>query len=330
MKRKNLFNLLLLIVGLMIPSLLLVQCGKNQEENHGEAQARSEGEEAQAHEREESHSGEGVQLSNDELQEFGIELSTAGPGRLKRHVDLTGEIVIDPDCLAHIFPRFPGVVKTVNVKIGDPVKKNEALAVIESNESLAPYSVTSLIDGTVLAMHLTPGEVISDVDHKITIANLSHVWANLSVYQKDLAFIKLGSKVEISAGPGIKPAAGTISYISPVVDEKTRTAQARVVLSNSDGRWKPGLFVGARVIVGSDKVDILVPKTALQTFENNMVVFIKDEDGFEPRTVSIGRSNTESVEIVSGLHSGEKYVSRGGFTLKAELQKESFGEGHEH
>lgn len=309
----------LLLFCIILLGVVIVRCTSSNEEAAEKNMAT-----------EQKEHNETVQMTTDEQQEFGIELSTAGPGRLKRHVDLTGEIVIDPDCLAHIFPRFPGIVKQVNKKIGDPVKKDEVLAIIESNESLAPYSITSLIDGTVLSMHLTLGEVISDADHKITIADLSHVWATLNVYQKDLAFIKLGRNVEISAGPGIKPAAGTISYISPVVDEKTRTAQARVVLSNTDGRWKPGLFVSARVIVGSDKVDILVPKTALQTFENNTVVFVKDEDGFEPRTVSIGRSNTESVEIVSGLHGGEKYVSQGGFTLKAELQKESFGEGHEH
>ena len=273
---------------------------------------------------------ETIQLTADEQKEFGIELAVAGPGELERHVDLTGEIDIDPDRLAHIFPRFPGIVKKVNKNIGDPVKKDEILAIVESNESLSPYSITSLIDGTVLDLHLTPGEVISDTDHKITIADLSRVWANLNIYQKDLAFIKPGRKVVISAGPGTKTATGTISYISPVVDERTRTATARVVLPNSDGRWKPGLFISAQVIIGKDPVAILVPKTALQTFENQTVVFVKDKEGFHPQIVRIGRSNTKAVEIVDGLEPGQQYVSKGGFTIKAELQKESFGEGHGH
>ncbi|NOY60464.1 MAG: efflux RND transporter periplasmic adaptor subunit [Calditrichaeota bacterium] len=304
---------------------ILIQCTSQNEK----ATVENIKTEHKEHEEENEHN-EMIQLSAEEQQEFGIELAIAGPGNLERHVDLTGEIDIDPDRLAHIFPRFPGIVKKVNKNIGDPVKKDEILAIVESNESLSPYSITSLIDGTVLDLHLTPGEVISDTDHKITIADLSRVWANLNIYQKDLAFIKPGRKVVISAGPGTKTATGTISYISPVVDERTRTATARVVLPNNDGNWKPGLFISARVIIGKDPVAILVPKTALQTFENQTVVFVKDKQGFHPQVVRIGRSNTKAVEIVDGLEQGQQYVDKGGFTIKAELQKESFGEGHGH
>lgn len=308
--------LLLSISGLLI---LTIQCTSQKEKKTVE-NIKAE---------HEKHS-ETIQLTADEQQEFAIELAVASAGNLERHVDLTGEIVIDPDRLAHIFPRFPGIVKKVNKNIGDLVKKGDVLAIIESNESLAPYSITSLIDGIVLDMHLTPGEVISDAGHKITIADLSYVWANLNVYQKDIPFITLGRSVVISAGPGTRTATGTISYISPVVDERTRTATARVVLSNSDGRWKPGLFVSAKVVVGKDPVALLAPKTALQTFENKTVIFVKEQDGFHPQPVRIGRSNTKAVEIVDGLKPGQRYVSKGGFTIKAELQKESFGEGHGH
>ena len=90
------------------------------------------------------------------------------------------------------------------------------------------------------------------------------------------------------------------------------------------------MFVSARVIIGNDKVSVMVPKTALETFENQTVVFVKHEDGFMPQAVTIGRSNSTAVEILTGLKQGQEYVSKGGFTLKAELQKESFGEGHDH
>jgi cobalt-zinc-cadmium efflux system membrane fusion protein len=64
--------------------------------------------------------------------------------------------------------------------------------------------------------------------------------------------------------------------------------------------------------------------------DEKTVVFVKDEDGFEPRTVVVGRSNGTHVEITSGLTSGQKYVSAGAFTLKAQLAKGSFGDGHNH
>ena len=188
-----------------------------------------------------------VQLSDEQLKEFDIEIGTAEPGNIQVQRKLSGEIIVEPDRLAHIVPRFPGIVKEVRKHIGDKVKKGEVLAVIESNESLSTYEVKSLIGGTVTDKHLTLGEVITDDSHAFTITDLSSVWANLSVYQKDLPYVKIGQKVVVSAGPDMPETNGTISYISPLLDEATRTALARVVLANPDGTWRPGLFITGNV-----------------------------------------------------------------------------------
>lgn len=283
-----------------------------------------------AHSGHDEHGEEVARLEDDELQEFGIELATAGEGNVQLHINLTGEIKIDPDRLAHIIPRFPGIVKKVHKKIGDKIKKYEVLAIIESNESLVPYDVKSLIDGTVIQLHLTLGEVINGAGHDIVVADLSYVWADLNIYQKDLQYFEIGQEAVISAGVKMPEVRGKISYISPVVDEDTRTTIARVVLPNPDGRWRPGLFVNGHVITESVTVPVAVPKTALETYEDQTVVFVKTDEGFKPQPVSIGRSNRITVELTAGLKSGQVYVSKGGFTLKAELQKQSFGEGHAH
>ncbi len=91
-----------------------------------------------------------------------------------------------------------------------------------------------------------------------------------------------------------------------------------------------GLFVTGTITLGTVPVPILVPKTALQTLDEKTVVFVKDEDGFEPRAVTVGRFNGTHVEITSGLNPGQKFVSAGAFTLKAQLAKGSFGDGHNH
>lgn len=319
------FRMLFMLIFVMSSGILLQQCDNKESNNHVATDKEMNG-----NEKTENHNEEIVNLTNDEINEFGIEISTAGPGKLEQHVDLTGEIVVDPFRLAHIVPRFPGVVKKVNKKIGDRVKKGETIAIIESNESLSPYEIKSMIGGQVIDMHLTLGEVISDSDHQITIADLSKLWANLTVYQKDLDKIRVGQKVTISAGPDTKKVEGKISFISPIVNEKTRTTIARVVLDNHDDFWRPGLFVNGKVIIGDKTVSVYVPKTALVNFENRTVLFVKHKEGFEPQPVTIGRSNTKAVEIVAGLKPGQNYVSKGGFTLRAELQKEAFGEGHEH
>ncbi len=310
-----------LIALFVILLLVLASCGTETEQTAATTETHTET--AEEH-------NETVQMSQQELDEFGIELAVAGATKLQTHVSLPGEIIIPPDNLAHIHPRFPGMVKEVRKAIGDKVKKGEVLAIIESNESLADYEIKSLIDGTVIEMHMTRGEMIDDSKHGFVIADLSTVWIYLQVYQKDLPYVRKGQKVIISAGKGLPETEGTIRYISPIIDEQTRTAEARVVLRNKRGLWKPGLFVTGRIVTEDVKVDVAVPKTALETFEGKPVVFVKTNDGFKPQPVHIGRENDTQVEIEHGLKPGQTYVLKNGFTLKAELMKSEFGDGDEH
>jgi len=282
------------------------------------------------HDEESDSHSEVVRLSQEELDEFGIELAKAGPGKLNIHVFLPGEIIIPPDNLAHIHPRFPGMVKQVFKHIGDPVKKGQTLAIIEGNESLTEYEIKSLIDGTLVEKHLSLGEVITDSDHGFVIANLSQVWAMLKLYQKDIPFVKVGQKVVISSGAGLPESTGKIAYISPIIDKVTRTAEARIILDNAGGRWKPGLFITGQISVTDVDAHVLIPKSALQYYENQQVVFVRSKDGFIPREVRIGLTNETMAEIIAGLPVGETYACKGGFTIKSELQKSEFGGGHSH
>lgn len=316
---KRIKSLLISIFNILLFMLILSSC--ETEQAHKESE-------------ENEHDGEGhnetVQLSQVEIEEFGIELAKAGPGKLQIYVSLPGEIVIPPDNLAHIHPRFPGMVKKVFKHIGDPVKKGQTLAIIEGNESLTEYEVKSLIDGTIIDKHLSLGEIVSGSEHSIVVADLSQVWVMLKLYQKDLPYVNIGQKVLITAGPEMPKSKGQIAYISPIIDETTRTAKARVILNNPKEHWKPGLFVNGQITISDVDVKILVQKTALEYYEGQSVVFVQTHEGFVPRTIRIGRKSETAVEIISGLKQGELYVSKGGFTIKAELQKSEFGEGHAH
>lgn len=318
---KKLLNIQKISAASILAALfLLLSCAEHQPQGHShEDESHSEAEHREL-----------VQLPDAVLAEFGIAVDTAGPGIVWQHRDLTGEIVIDPDRLAHIIPRFPGIVKSVRKKIGDQVRAGEVLAVIESNESLSPYEVTSQIDGTVIEMHLTKGEAVNDNRHDIIVADLSYVWADLSVYQKDLEHLAVGQQATISIGGNIPDFTGRIAYISPTLSEAKRTATARVIVANPHGHWRPGLFINAEVITAAAEVPLAIPKTALESFENQTVVFVKTGDGFTPQPVKIGRENHTTVEILAGLAVGDRYVSKGGFTLKAELEKSAFGDGHSH
>ena len=200
------------------------------------------------------------------------------------------------------------------------------------DKRLTRYAIRAPLKGTVVQKHITLGEKVNDDTAVFTIADLRNVWVDLSVPQKDLVSIKIGQKTHISLGFGTPDAGGKISYVSPMADKKTRTALARVVLPNPDRRWRPGLFVKAQISMGEEKIPLVIPKGAIQRLENENVVFVEAKGGYEPKHVSVGRSDGSNVEILSGLLAGERYVAEGGFELKAVMMTRDMGAhaGHGH
>jgi cobalt-zinc-cadmium efflux system membrane fusion protein len=283
------------------------------------------------HDDHDDHGSELVPLSAEMLAEFEIDVAVAAAGDVETYVTLPGEVRANADRLAHIVPRFSGIVVEVRANVGDIVSKGQVLAIVESDESLAPFEVRTLIPGTVIEKHIALGEAVSRDRDTFVIADLSTVWVELTVYQRDLERVRAGQSVRVFVGHDPWPDEGVLRYVTPIVNEATRTATARLELRNESGRWRPGMFVRGRILVGSARADVAVPETALHTYEGETVVFVETDEGFEPRPVQVGLRGEEIVAIDAGLTAGERYVSRGGFTIKAELGRESLGHaGHAH
>ncbi|HSW45307.1 MAG TPA: efflux RND transporter periplasmic adaptor subunit [Phycisphaerae bacterium] len=208
--------------------------------------------------------------------------------------------------------------------LGVPHSQCEKLA--EEGDTLAMYELRAPFAGTVVAKHCSLGEVVSDQTDFFVLADLSRVWANVTVYPHDLGRVALGQKVNLRAGE--LAADGEVAYLSPTVSEKTRTGTARVVVANSDGRWRPGTFATAAIVISRVDVPVVVANEAIQKIENKPVVFVAKEGEFVACPVEVGRSSATHTEIRSGLSAGESYVVKGAFVLKAELGKGTGG--HEH
>jgi len=126
-------------------------------------------------------------------------------------------------------------------------------------------------------------------------------------------------------------ASSPITYITPLMHEATRAAQARVVLENASGQWYPGQFVTASVTVERVEADVVVPATAIQTMNGQSTVFVRTDDGFEARPVRTGPESKGRVAIQEGLKAGERYAAVNTFTLKAEFGRDKLeSAGHSH
>lgn len=271
---------------------------------------------------------EHVVLSDAAMQASGIELEVAAPQTLQLTLELPGEVVPNADRLAHIVPRFPGIAKSVKKSLGDAVREGEVLAVIESNASLSPYEVVSLISGTIIEKHVTLGEFVRDDADIFVVADLATVWVNVTVYARDLATVKRGQRAHITGVGGTPQADGVIDYVGPVLGETSRAATARLTLPNPDRAWRPGMFVGARVETASASARIAVRPEAIQRLGDRSVVFVQEGGGFAPRNVETGRADRTWIEVLAGLAPGDRYAARGSFILKSELLKSEAGHDH--
>ena len=283
------------------------------------------------HDQHDDHGGP-IRLDSRDMKDFGIRVATAGPGTIHEELRLPGEVRMNENVMGHVSPRFDSIVSQIHVHLGDQVKAGEVLAEMESNETLRPFGLTAPIDGTVVAFHITPGESLAAGDVAYTLADTSSVWVDLRVYQRDLPKVHKGQTVRLSAGHEYPETEGTITYVGPVIDETSRTGLIRSALTNPQGLFRPGLFVIGNVLLDEYRLPLVVPRAAVHTIDNASVVFVESDEGegYEAQVVRIGRGDTKSVEVIEGLERGQRYVSQGGFFLKADLQKENFGDGHAH
>jgi cobalt-zinc-cadmium efflux system membrane fusion protein len=268
-----------------------------------------------------------VELTPQAMKLAGITISSVKRGRIGRTIELPGEVGFNEDRVAHIAPRFAGIAQQANCRVGDYVN------IVESNESMNSYSIKAPISGWVIERHVTTGEFVSEENSIYVIADLSTVWVNLAVYPKDADRVKKGQVAEIKGIGSKNITAGSIEYVTPVMDLRTRSLTARITLSNPDNSWRPGSFVQATITTETGNNGLVVEKSAVQYLDEKNVLFVVDgPDRFRPIDVVTGDSDHNYIQILSDLAIGTEYVSTGAFELKAKIVTSNLdahaGHGH--
>jgi Cu(I)/Ag(I) efflux system membrane fusion protein len=181
--------------------------------------------------------------------------------------------------------------------------------------------------GTVIAKSVNQGDYVNQGAVLLQIANLSTVWAVFQAYEDDLPFIHVGEIIHftVEAVPG-KVFTGKISFVDPVIDDKTRTAGVRVILINRGEIFKPEMLVSGNVKVspGHYRNDIVIPKSAVLWTGKRSVVYVKEPmkgmTAFAMRQVILGPSLPDGFVILGGLSRGEEIVVNGTFAVDASAQ----------
>ncbi|QEZ48740.1 efflux RND transporter periplasmic adaptor subunit [Cupriavidus oxalaticus] len=219
-------------------------------------------------------------------------------------------------------------LQEAQISVQNAQQKLTAIGASNSSTALNRYELRAPFDGMIVEKHISLGEAVADNANVFTLSDLSSVWAEFVVSAKDVEKVRVGEKATISSAASDGKTEGTVSYVGSLLGEQTRTAKARVTLTNPQMAWRPGLFVTVSVFGAEADVPVAIQSEAIQDVDGQSVVFVAVRGGFVVQPVKTGRSNGKTVEIVEGLKAGTRYAAKNSFVLKAELGKSSAEHSH--
>lgn len=207
-------------------------------------------------------------------------------------------------------------------------QKLAAIGATGDARQMARHEIRAPIDGVVTDKSITVGAAVAADAAVFFVADLSTVWAEVTISERDLDTIKIGQAATVMANSTEVRATGRVSYVSSVVGAQTRAARARVILPNPDGAWRPGSPVRVEVVAAEVTVPVAVLEEAVQTIRDEPAVFGRYGDQFEARPIRTGRSDGQYVEVLDGLGAGVRYAAKNSFLIKADIGKS--GASHDH
>ncbi len=219
-------------------------------------------------------------------------------------------------------------LREAEIAVSNARQKLQALGASAESSALNRYELRAPFNGVIVEKHISLGEQVREDANVFTVSDLTSVWAQVSVPARDLPSVRLGERVTVKSTSFEQSAAGQVAYVGALIGEQTRTAQARVVLDNPNGAWRPGLFVNVEVSSGESAAAVAVVADAVQTLEGQAVVFVRTATGFTPTPVALGRNDGKRVEVKSGLAAGAQYAAQGSFVIKSEAGKASATHAH--
>jgi Cu(I)/Ag(I) efflux system membrane fusion protein len=200
------------------------------------------------------------------------------------------------------------------------VPEHQIIELQQTREVKKTLHIHSPVDGTVIRIGSRQGQYVTPKTELYMVVDLRKVWVYADIYEYELPWVKIGDEVAmtLSSVPG-KTFAGSVAYIYPYSQSKTRTTKVRIVFDNSEQLLRPDMF--AEILIHSDVNEnaIVIPSQAVIRSGSRSQVFVVTELGkFEPRVVILGIESAGKVAVLSGLEAGEEVVTSAQFLIDSE------------
>ncbi len=198
---------------------------------------------------------------------------------------------------------------------------NQIAEIEKSGYAVDRMDIYAPISGVVIEREAFEGKYFQTGETLFKIADLKNLWVKLDVYEKNLAHIHTGQKINfvIESFPG-EVFSGKVIFIDPFLNETTRTAKIRIEIPNPEMKLKPGMFGHAILKIEMGK-KLSIPATAPLLTGKRAIVYVEEKRNvFEGREVILGPRAGDFYPVISGLRAGEKVVTKGNFMIDASLQ----------
>jgi Cu(I)/Ag(I) efflux system membrane fusion protein len=270
-------------------------------------------------------------------------------GRIEKlYINFTGETVRQGQTIAAIYSpdllnaqrelqeaakyksTQPALWQAVHEKLRLLKLTDSQISAMEHSTNTSPViDIKANVSGVVVGKRVNQGDYIGQGSVLFDVANLSRVWVVFDAYEEDLPFLKVGDKLDytLKSIPG-KSFSGKVSFISPILDQATRTAKVRLEASNPGMQLKPEMYADALVkaSLNQHRNEVVVPKSAVLWTGKRSVVYVKQPNQsmptFSMRTIVLGPSLGDFYVVASGLNDGEEVVTNGVFAIDASAQLE--------
>jgi multidrug efflux pump subunit AcrA (membrane-fusion protein) len=301
-------------MNVLLAVTLITGCGKKEASEESDAKKREENV---------------VTLTEENLEHVTIKTEPVALGSIETTLKAAGRVCENLNKTAKIASTLEGRLIKLNVDLNDRVKAGDVLALVQTPELLGkPLELKAPIDGVIVDRKSAPGELVGKDKEIYTISDPTDLWVIAEVKERDIGAVKVGQDASFSvlAYPG-ETFQGKVVRIANEVETESRTVEARIEVSNADGRLKPGMFADVEIVTTVLADVLVIPDSALQIDEDSQIVFVAlNGNKFQKRVVKLGMEQRGRAQVIEGLTAGNTIVTEGSFILKSEMLKGELGE----
>jgi len=260
-----------------------------------------------------------VELTETAIANLGVEQVTAEIVALRPSVELVAQVEPLPEKVAQITARFDGSIGEILVKLGEPVQAGQPLLrVIPRSIGNPDVILKSPFQGAVTAVNVTFGQAFAPDTVLMVVGDYSKVLARGTAYENPKVLtLKIGDPAVLTLNvfPGQR-FEGVIQRSDIGFESDSKTFEIYALIDNPDEKLRPNLLGQLSVGVGKPQQVLAIPEKSVLGDLGNFLVFVRDGNVFEKRSVRLGMRAGGLVEIIEGVFPDEQVVTRGNYQLQ--------------